>query len=117
MRNKLLTSFIMTALLWSCRTHDYHKDEEINGLTESEVISKFNKPLREITIFLHSESKLYEYQSDLYLLAKETSKFDTLVIKEMYWKLKKKNQVMWLMKKEGEWQVFDNLSWSKDVQF
>lgn len=117
MRNKLVISFIITALFWICMTQDYNKDEKIIGLTESELISKFKEPLRETTIFLHSESKLHEYQSDLYLLAKETNEFDTLVVKEMCWKLKKKNQVVWLMKKEGEWQVFDNLSWSKDVQF
>lgn len=59
MRNKLMIPFIITALFWSCMTQNYHKDEKINGLTESELISKFNQPLRETTIFLHSESKLH----------------------------------------------------------
>ena len=116
MKNKLIISF-MAILSWSCGAQDYSKDGKINGLSESELISKFNEPLRESTITLHSESKLLEYQSDLYSLVKEMAKSDTLVVKEMYWEQKKKNQAVWLMKKDGEWKVFDNLNWSKDVQF
>ena len=108
---------IIALFFGACGNEDYSKDVALNGLDESQIIEKLETPLRETIIPIHNTSKVLEYQSDLLALTKDLKEVDTVLVKEMYWEYEKSNQVIWLTNKQGAWTVFDNLSWSKEIQF
>ena len=101
----------------SCKNKGYEKSENLKGLSESQVVEKLGNPLRENIITVHKNSTFTEYQYDLFALKEELKNVDTIKVKEMFWEHKKKNQVVWFTKQSEEWKEFDNLTWSKDIQF
>ena len=61
---------------------------------------------------------LYEYQSNIYNKITDRTKFDTVLIKELFWQNANGDQtVVWLQNKNGSWVVIDNLIWSKGTEF
>jgi len=115
-RKKYILPFVALFIV-ACGNEDYSKNKEVNDLIESQLIEKLKTPLRETIVLVHNNSTFLEYQSDLSDLKKDLNDGDTIQVKEMYWEHEKSNQVVWLISSQGVWKVFDNLSWSKEIQF
>ncbi len=108
---------LITGFIASCN-NPIQKNQTLNSLTDLEVKLKYGETTHETIIALTNNKRLLEYQSDLYDIASQLNVGDTLLVKELYWEGDKKNIVVWLKKEEGErWLSFDNLQWSKDIEF
>lgn len=109
---------MISILSLSCNTTAIQKEQGINNLTDLEVIAKLGEPTNETVMALTRGKPLLEYQSDLYNISSRLQEGDTLRVKEMYWEQRKINRVVWLKKdNENKWISFDNLSWTKDIEF
>ncbi len=101
----------------ACDGQDYFKDKDLIGLTQEKIIDNLGTPLRSTVLEIYKGSSFLEYQSDLYDLTSKLDIGDTLQIKEMYWKHKEFNRVIWLKNDGSGWKSIDNLSWSKNIKF
>jgi hypothetical protein len=104
-------------LFVSCQNKRYEKREDLQGLSEGEIVEKLGSPLREKIILVHKNSTFKEYQSNLFRLQDTLKHTDTIRVKEMFWEYKKKKQVVWFIKQKKEWKEYDNLIWSEDINF
>jgi len=93
-------------------------DKSINGISESQLISKFGIPKSQGFIHLTNRTELSEMQSNLSSIYKNLKEDDTVLIKQLYWEYPNGDKMaIWLEKKERDWKVIDNLKWSKDIKF
>ncbi len=111
----ILTSFVIVII--SCKDC-ITIDKTIVGNTEEMILKKFHKPKKESIFKFTKNISLYEYQSNLYSLHPNLRETDTILIKEMFWKLDDGcKMVIWLENKNEKWLVVDNLVWSEKVKF
>lgn len=105
-------------LLTCCQNKSIYKEKDLIGLSESEVRLKFGKPNNEQLLLLSSDYSLMEYQTELYQIVFNLNKGDTIKVKEMLWLKDNGTLAIWLKQNDDNlWLCFDNLKWSKDVEF
>ncbi|HPQ09523.1 MAG TPA: hypothetical protein PK995_09895 [Bacteroidia bacterium] len=111
MRKVSLIFVSIILIIISCNNEPI-ENKKLNGLSEDEVVKIFGKP-DTILIFKLSEAKMYEYRMNLPIIFSEYNK-DTIHIKEIMWKNRENNIVIWLIKRNGKWISIDNVIWDND---
>ncbi|MBC7920844.1 MAG: hypothetical protein H7Z75_07095 [Ferruginibacter sp.] len=93
-------------------------DNGLNGLNANMLVKKYGTPARESIVILTKETRLLEYQSNLYTLYPDLSPKDTILVRELFWENKDGSKLaVWLSNRESSWIVVDNLKWAEEVNF
>ena len=108
----LTCSLIIIILVYSQSNMD-------KGLVNKElsyIIHQFGKPDNDTVLVLTRNTRLYEYQSNIYKLYPNLRK-DSVLVREIFWVKKEKKTVVWFAKKETEWISIDNLTWTGKIKY
>jgi len=118
MRRTYLIHLLIFIILSSCGSKPIRKNPKYNNLTQWELIEIIGNPKELDTLKLTVNKSLMEYQSDLYDIMSGMNAEDTIIVKEFYWKENDKNIVVWFIEDErNKWVSFDNLIWTKEIEF
>jgi len=111
----LACGFFVLFALSACKKDIYTLDQ-LSGKSESVVILELGRPEIQREIKLNGNTRLHEYQFNLYKVFPDSDKKE-VAIKEYQWKKDSDTVVVWFAEREGAWTVVDTLGWSKTVKF
>ena len=104
---QLVLSVLLTGVLFNCKDK-LPTDKSLLGKKQEEIVD-LNGSSYTIKLLIVSDS-LETYQHNLIKLFPAYKK-DTIRIKELLWEKDKEHTAFWLIKKDTNWIVVDNLRW------
>jgi len=113
--NKLTIVFILFLGLIGCKGDIYTLDELL-GKSESSVTDKLGDPVSNNFVYLNKDTKLREYQSNLYELYPDLENKD-VVLKELRWIKGRDIVVVWFEYHGDSWRAIDTLGWNQNIRF